>query len=182
MLSCNPLSRKNESVSRLLQKNPSNNELRAKVENSKQEYIGKLIEEGRIASGITIEEDIDLEVEEQIGEWSEEDIDTDNTNEFSDEDLGDWDKSDSWDSWEEEVDDNEIIESFNQLINKKQSILKEFAERGKTTEISETFLTDDKAKQIARSEGVPFKKEFGREDFSELENIPEINKEVKSFD
>lgn len=165
-----------------LQKNPSNNELRAKVENSKQEYIGKLIEEGRIASGITIEEDIDLEVEEQIGEWSEEDIDTDNTNEFSDEDLGDWDKSDSWDSWEEEVDDNEIIESFNQLINKKQSILKEFAERGKTTEISETFLTDDKAKQIARSEGVPFKKEFGREDFSELENIPEINKEVKSFD
>ena len=96
--------------------------------------------------------------------------------------MENWDKSDSWDSWDEEIDDSEIIESFNQLINKKHAILTEFAERGKTAHISETFLTDEKAKQIARSEGVPFKKEFGREDFSALENIPERDKEVKSFD
>ena len=165
-----------------LQKNPSNNELRAKIENLKQSYIKKLIEERRVATGIRIVADRDSEMEEQSEEWSKEEIDTDNTNDFSDDDLENWDKSDSWDSWDEDINDSEIIESFNQLINKKHSILKEFAERGKTAQISETFLTDEKARQIARSEGVPFKKEFGREDFSELENIPEVNKEVKSFD
>lgn len=162
-----------------LEKNPSNNELREKIENLKQSYIKKLIEEKRIATGIKIETNRDFETEEQIVEWSEEELDTDNTNDFLDDDLENWDRSDSWD---EEINDSEIIESFNQLINKKHSILKEFAERGKTAQISETFLTDEKAKQIARSEGVPFKKEFGQEDFTGLENIPEINKEVKSFD
>lgn len=165
-----------------LEKNPSNNELREKIENLKQSYIKKLIEEKRIATGIKIETNKDFETEEQIVELSEEELDTDNTNDFSDDDLENWDRSDSWDSWDEEINDSEIIESFNQLINKKHSILKEFAERGKTAQISETFLTDEKAKQIARSEGVPFKKEFGQEDFTGLENIPEINKEVKSFD
>ena len=165
-----------------LEKNPSNDELRDKIENLKQAYIKKLIVEKRPATGIRIEADRDSKTEEQIEEWSEEEIDTDNTNDFSDDDLENWDKSDSWDSWDEEIDDSEIIESFNQLINKKHAILTEFAERGKTAHISETFLTDEKAKQIARSEGVPFKKEFGREDFSALENIPERDKEVKSFD
>lgn len=165
-----------------LEKNPSNNELREKIENLKQAYIKKLIEEKRIATGIKIETNKDFETEEQIVELSEEELDTDNTNDFSDDDLENWYRSDSWDSWDEEINDSEIIESFNQLINKKHSILKEFTERGKTAQISETFLTDEKAKQIAKSEGVPFKKEFGQEDFTGLENIPEINKEVKSFD
>ena len=165
-----------------LEKDPSNDELREKIESLKQTYIKKLIEEKRLAIGVKIEASRDSQTEEQIAEVSEEERQTDNTNVFSDDDLENWKKTDSWDSWDEEMDDSEIIESFNQLINKKHSILKEFAERGKTTEISEIFLTDKKAKQIARSEGVPFKKEFGREDFSELENIPEINKEVKSFD
>lgn len=165
-----------------LEKNSSNNELRDKIENLKQAYIKKLIVEKRPATGIRIEADRDSKTEEQIEEWSEEEIDTDNTNDFSDDDLENWDKSDSWDSWDEEIDDSEIIESFNQLINKKHAILTEFAERGKTAHISETFLTDEKAKQIARSEGVPFKKEFGREDFSSLENILERDREVKSFD
>lgn len=165
-----------------LEKNPSNNELREKIENLKQSYIKKLIEEKRIATGIKIETNRDFETEEQIVEWSEEELNTDNTNDFLDDDLENWDRSDSWDSWDEEINDSEIIESFNQLINKKHSILKEFAERGKTAQISKTFLTDEKAKQIARSEGVPFKKEFGQEDFTGLENIPEMNKEVKSFD
>lgn len=165
-----------------LEENPSNDELREKIESLKQAYIKKLIEEKRVATGVKIEANRDSETEEQSEEWSEEEIDTDNTNDFLDDDLENWDKSDSGDSWDEEIDDNEIIESFNQLINKKHSILKEFAVRCKTTEISETFLTNEKAKQIARSEGVPFKKEFGREDFSELENTPEINREVKSFE
>lgn len=165
-----------------LEKNPSNDELRDKIENLKQAYIKKLIVEKRPATGIRIEVDRDSEMEEQSEEWSEEEIDTDNTNEFSNEELENWDGSYSGDSWEDEINEDEIIDSFNKLIREKYLTIKEYSEKSKTIEVSEIFLTNEKAKQIARSEGVPFKKEFGREDFSELENTPEINREVKSFE
>lgn len=161
-----------------LEKNPTNIELRDKIEILKKDYTTKLIAEGRIASGTTIEENIDLGTDEEIEEWSEPAID--NGNEWDDEELDSWDNLDSWD--DEIVDEDEIVESFNQLISKKYSTLKGFAENGKTAEVSETFLTDEKAKQIARSEGVPYKKEFVQEDFLDLESTQEISKEVKSFD
>ncbi len=164
-----------------LEKNPSNKELRVKIENAKQDYIKKLISEGRIASGITVEANQEKTIEQEIGDWSENDIDN-NTNEFSNEELENWDGSYSGDSWEDEINEDEIIDSFNKLISEKYLTIKEYSEKSKKIEVSEIFLTNEKAKRIARSEGVPFKKEFGREDFSELENTPEINREVKSFE
>ena len=97
--------------------NPSNTELKDKVERLKQDYIKKLTTEGRIASGSTINQDFNLETtEDELEDWSEQQMDTDNGNEWDDEELSDWDNSDSWD--DELVDEEEIAQSFNQLIEK----------------------------------------------------------------
>lgn len=165
-----------------LENNPSNSELQEKIEQIKQNYINKLISEDRIALDETIETNPNITIDKGNEELWDENIDKGSTNEFSDEDLFEIDESANWDDvWDEELDDDEIIQSFNALISRKYSIIREYAERGKTITVNDNLLTDEKIRQIARDKSVALKKEFGQQAFNDLEITPEINKEVKSF-
>ena len=167
-----------------LERNPLNDELQQKVEQAKQNYINELISEGRIASDETIETDSNIPTDKENQELWDDNIDTGIANEFSDDDSFEIDdESASWgDGWDEEIDDNEIMESFNKLISKKCSIIQEYAEKGRRIAVKGNLLTDEKIRQIARDKSVVLRKEFGQQAFDDLEIAPEVNKGVKSFE
>ena len=166
-----------------LKNHPTNNALREKIEIAKQNYINKLISQGRMITDTILETDQDMTIEGENKDVLDQNSVTERTDEVLDEDFEWVDETDSWNnSWDDEVSEDEIIESFNKLINKKDSVIKEYAERRKDVVTEEKFLTEELIRKVARSEGVPLKKEFCQQDFYRLENMPEINREVKSFD